>query len=574
MGIYPLIKLQIADNLIRMTLATRLEQIKPTDLPAPPQAALQIIRACAREEVTSNEISDIAATNPALAAEILRVANSPLYGIAREVTSIGIAVSVLGLRAIRNLVLCVSIHDAIDKDAIPNFNTEIFWEDSLRRAIIAKQLAKLTKQDADECFTAGLLQDFGLLILFYLHPEQASEWLALRALDPNERLKKEHAIFSITHDEIGKKLVEFWELPESLGLAIGMHHLSAEDNKLSAVLTSADWFNSIFVSSNPSKMLVDATQIIRQTVPISESEITIICDELAGRVSDAAISLGLTVEHQVDFEKIMRDANVRLADENMSYQELTWALEKTLRERDSLAAALNNELELAREIQASLLPLESELLPIHGINISAKELSGDFYDYFKLADGRIMFNLGDVSGKGMHAALLMAKTSSLFRCLGKKIHSPSELMNIINKEICETSIRGMFVTMVAGIFDPKNGSIILVNAGNPPPILYSPLDRDKKIQLLAANAPPIGIISEMAYSEVELNLNKAHLYIYSDGITEGYDPSNKELGVNGLVSLISRVDSKPIQQRIDSIIQYLSQSSKGQRDDMTLLVIE
>jgi len=563
-----------------MSPATDLERIKPTDLPAPPQAALQIIRACAREEVTSTEISDIASTNPALTAELLRVANSPLYGISREVTSINNAVSVLGLRAIRNLVLCISIHDAVDKEAIPNFDAEIFWEDSLRRAIIAKQLAGLTNQDADECFTAGLLQDFGLLILFYLHPEQASEWKTLRSMQPDKRLLREQEIFSITHNIIGEKLVEFWELPGSLGQAIGQHHLEIEadqdikKNTLSAILFSADWLNNIFIAGDPSHALSNATKGVENALNITEDSIKNLCETIPALVYEAAISLGLKVEKQIDFDNIMRDANVRLADENVSYQELTWKLEKTLRERDALAAALNNELELAREIQASLLPEDKRNIPIHGINISAKELSGDFYDYFELDDGRIMFNLGDVSGKGMHAALLMAKTSSLFRCLGKTIHSPAELLKIINNEICETSIRGMFVTMIAGVYDPSNGKIIIVNAGNPPPILFNPSSTHKKIQLLAADTPPLGIVSGMEYVDLEVDIADGHMYLYSDGITEGYTPSNEELGVNGLVSLIAGIDTAPVEKRLKHIIDYLSQSNKGQRDDMTILIIE
>lgn len=564
----------MADKVNTMDTATDLEQIKPTDLPAPPQAALQIIRACAREEVTSGEISDIAATNPALTAELLRVANSPLYGIAREITSINNAVSVLGLRAIRNLVLCISIHDAIDKEAIPGFDAEVFWEDSLRRAIIAKQLASLTKKDVDECFTSGLLQDFGLLILFYLHPEQASEWKVLRSLSPNKRLEKEQELFSVTHNEIGKKLIEFWELPNSLGEAIGDHHAEKTKNTLSSILKVADWLNSIFIADDPSCILMDATKKVSENLGLDDEELKNLCEETPTLVSEAAISLGLKIEQQVDFEKVMRDANVRLANENVSYQELTWQLEKTLRERDSLAEALQNELELAREIQASLLPAEKKSIPIYGINISAKELSGDFFDYFPLDDGRIMFNLGDVSGKGMHAALLMTKTSSLFRCLGKKIHSPAELLKEINNEICETSIRGMFVTMVAGIYDPSTGEIIIVNAGNPPPILFNPAATDKKIQLLAADAPPIGIIPSMEYEAQEINLNNGHLYIYSDGITEGYTPDDNELGINGFVSLIASIDTQPAVKRLDYIIEHLSKSKKGQRDDMTLLIIE
>src|SRR6185295_16982140 len=116
---------------------------------------------------------------------------------------------------------------------------------------------------------------------------------------------------------------------------------------------------------------------------------------------------------------------------------------------------IKRELELASEIQRSLLPQADETLPIFGINRPIREVSGDFYDFFELPDGTVAFCLGDVSGKGMNAALLMAKTASLFRCLGKTIRDPARLLTILNREVQETASRGMFVTMIAGLYEPS-----------------------------------------------------------------------------------------------------------------------
>ncbi len=95
---------------------------------------------------------------------------------------------------------------------------------------------------------------------------------------------------------------------------------------------------------------------------------------------------------------------------------------------------VNRELELAAEMQRGLLPgKQPATFPVCGINLPAYEMSGDFYDFFELEDGRIYFSLGDVSGKGIDAALLMSKTSSLFRCLGKTIYEPAVLLATINR---------------------------------------------------------------------------------------------------------------------------------------------
>ena len=121
---------------------------------------------------------------------------------------------------------------------------------------------------------------------------------------------------------------------------------------------------------------------------------------------------------------------------------------------------VRKELELARQIQESLLPTASgDTLPVYGLNVPAREVSGDFYDFYALPDGRVYFALADVAGKGMNAALLMARTTSLLRCLAKDNADPGQLLARVNDELCETATHGMFVTIVAGFLDPATGRV-------------------------------------------------------------------------------------------------------------------
>ncbi len=555
----------------RYMTAKAIASIKPADLPAPPQAALHIVKACSEPEITSQELSRLAAADPVLTAELLRVVNSPYFGMSRQVQSISHAVTVLGLRALRNYVLCLSVRDSISKEAIPNFNMSEFWEDSLRRAVVAQHIAKLKKMDAEDGFTAGMLQDFGLLTLFYLQPEQAGHWTLLRSLDPDTRLAEEHSLFASRHDHLFQIMAQHWGLPDDLVAALGQHHNAETDSMLAKVLLAADWVNSVYTNSNAANVLHTCKAILREQLQLNDEQIDQLLEATPSNVSEAAQSFGLDIDAQSDLEQVLRSANVRLAEENISYQELTWQLEQTLKQRDQLQQELNRELTLAREIQASLLPHHTDKnYPVHGVNISARELSGDFFDHFTLPDGRVYFNLGDVSGKGMNAALLMAKTSSLFRCLGKKIHSPAELLNIINNEICETSIRGMFVTMVAGLYDPKTSEVLLVNAGNPPPLHWL---NKKQIKGIAADGPPLGIIANTEYPEVKLNLSGGNLYIFSDGVTEGYTEDGNELGIKGLVQLIAKHQQLEPVARLEAIVKYL-QHGEILRDDITMVLVE
>jgi len=237
---------------------------------------------------------------------------------------------------------------------------------------------------------------------------------------------------------------------------------------------------------------------------------------------------------------------------------------------------VRRELELAAEIQRSLLPDEGDdEYPVHGVNCPARTVSGDFYDFFPLSDGRICFNLGDVSGKGMNAALLMAKTASLFRCLGKTIHQPGRLLSLINDEICETVTRGMFVTMVGGIYDPKTGIVKLANAGHEPPLYYS---GDGTFEDIPADAPPLGISPLLSGNngipEVEINLQGGNLYIFTDGVTEGYLEDGSELEADGLKKILVDRAGEPATARLQTVIECINRENVALRDDLTLLSID
>ncbi len=236
-----------------------------------------------------------------------------------------------------------------------------------------------------------------------------------------------------------------------------------------------------------------------------------------------------------------------------------------------------HELELAAEIQRDLLPQPSSKdFPIHGINVPARAVSGDFYDILQRPDGRIWFNIADVSGKGMNAALLMAKTSSLFRCLAKSAEHPGQLLNAINNELCETNSHGMFVTMVGGLFDPSTGIVRLTNAGHEPPLLFDIMR--ESFMSIPADAPPLGIATGIAgpdgYPVVELDLKGGSLYIFTDGLTEATTFGGGMLGIDGVRALIRDHTEETPDLRLKHIAGAVKLPGKPLHDDLTLIVVE
>lgn len=559
-----------------MADALALEAIQPSELPSPPQAAIQIMRACCSEESSVAELSKLASSDPVLTAELLRVVNSPFFGLGREVQSIARAVTVLGQRTLRNIALCISVRDALRNEALPGFDSTSFWEEALLRAVSARALGSIAGLDEDDCFTAGILQDFGLLVMFHLRPDKVSAWKRMQVQSPDVRRSMELEHFGTTHDAVAHALACAWDLPPDLTAALGEHHecAAASDTDHSAlawVLYGADWMAAVYRCYDKGHAIKRCRALLEKRFGIGEHDADDHLSAAPSHAESAAAALGLRIEQAMDFEKVLSEANLMLAEQNREYQELTWLLEKTLKERDRLARELHEELRIAREIQQGLLPHGADTSAlVSGVNVAARQLSGDFYDYFWLPDGRMYFNLGDVSGKGVNAALLMAKTCSLFRCLGKRDENPARVLAQINKEICETSVRGMFVTMVAGIFDPGSDHVHLVNAGHMPALI---VQRNGRVTKVDAQSPPLGVDSGSEFCCEGVGLNGGDIYLYSDGATEARVSGTEVLGLRGMLSLLLKHREGTPQQILESLVDAISGNALPLRDDVTFLMV-
>ncbi|HXD84322.1 MAG TPA: SpoIIE family protein phosphatase, partial [Rudaea sp.] len=157
---------------------------------------------------------------------------------------------------------------------------------------------------------------------------------------------------------------------------------------------------------------------------------------------------------------------------------------------------IKRELELARRMQKSMLPRRRRGdFPIRGVNLPAHEISGDFYDFFDLADGRLAFVIGDVSGKGLDAAFLMVRVASMLRWIGARAPAPGAWLGEVNAELCRTLQDGRFVCAAVGQYDRASGEVRLASAGFPPALLHDAGEFEE----LPADGPPLGILAEADY---------------------------------------------------------------------------
>ncbi len=245
-------------------------------------------------------------------------------------------------------------------------------------------------------------------------------------------------------------------------------------------------------------------------------------------------------------------------------------------ERDRERHLLEKDLALATEIQHSFLPdilPSTELLSLASFYRPAREIAGDFYDVFERNPGEFYFVLGDVSGKGMPAALMMAQALSMLRLIAHRGVSPSEALGRWNTRLCSRTIHGMFITAVLGRIVPETGSLEFAVAGHNAPLLRSPGGQvdEPKIEAL----PPLGIQSEMVYPANHIKLLPGHQAVfYTDGLVESFNGCRQRLAMDKVRATLSRplADAQAI---VDALVRTESEH-RGEappHDDLTILAL-
>lgn len=538
-----------------------------------------LLQAFANPAISDRELAGLVTRNPVLNRDILNLIKSVGLDGGGAITSVHGAVAALGRDGLSHLAVCIGVREALRRNPLPDFDLGGFIDDGLLRAASALDLGSRQEILPDQTLAWSLSASLGIFTLLHHQPAMADEWPRLRIMDPVRRSRQLRALVAqMDAPMILDGLGEAWHLPRTLRVALAhgittrRPGISDEAGRLSALLHSSEWMAGVFLGEDKETCLEACRRLLRAALEATAPAAEEILDEVPRTLPRVAQGLGMRVGIRPRLRDSLGEINLRLAQEKLSYRELSERLTATLEERDRLEAELRTDLNLAREIQQGLLPAP---LPgvetIAGSNLSAREVSGDFYDYFRRPDGRIYFNVADVSGKGMTAALIMAKTSSLFRGLGRNLTHPGELLHAINRELCETSVRGMFVTLVAGVYDPGAGRATLVNAGHPAPLR---INTDGAFTAIPAGAPPLGISRDAVFPAVDLTLRDASLYLYTDGVTESANCRRGTPDTASLASALATHAHLPPAKRLETVLRELQPRSEVMLDDATLLVVD
>jgi serine phosphatase RsbU (regulator of sigma subunit) len=242
---------------------------------------------------------------------------------------------------------------------------------------------------------------------------------------------------------------------------------------------------------------------------------------------------------------------------------------------------LRQELAMAREIQESFLPPnlvdDQDGYELWARVYPAREVSGDLYDFFPLGDGRLAFMLGDVTGKGLPAAMFMVKVHALCRHLGASGEGPAATLNRLNLALAANNPTAMFVTMAYGIYSPRTGEVVLASAGHPWPLLRHADGRVEEVALQPGR--PAGCLElPIGAAEKTLTLGRgATLMLYTDGFTEGFAPGREDqFGPQRLGEVLGGARTAlPLADAAEAARVAVERFTGGpeQQDDLTLLLL-
>jgi len=243
---------------------------------------------------------------------------------------------------------------------------------------------------------------------------------------------------------------------------------------------------------------------------------------------------------------------------------------------------VNREIEIAREVQERLFPQQMPSLPgatLAGHCRPAQGVGGDYYDVFDLGEGRTGLAIGDVSGKGISAALLMASLRASLR--GVTLDNPRDFANLmdkVNRLVFEASASNRYATFFFAAFDPATRKLDCVNAGHNPPILLrtGPNGQTETLRL-EADGPVVGLLPIAPYTEQSMTLIPGDLLLlYTDGISEAMTHDDEEWGEDRLIAAAEKVRDKPAGEILRSIFNDADRFTAGapQHDDMTMLVLK
>jgi sigma-B regulation protein RsbU (phosphoserine phosphatase) len=288
------------------------------------------------------------------------------------------------------------------------------------------------------------------------------------------------------------------------------------------------------------------------------------------KVADGDLDLSLADAHRQDEVGQLAQSFGRMAQDLKKYI-------KDLTETTAARQRIESELSIAAQIQQSMLPSSfpnRDDFDIYAVMRPAKEVGGDFYDFFLIDEDHLCIALGDVSGKGVPAALFMAVTKYLIEAAAGAGNPPDEILRMVNNQLARNNESCMFVTVFLGILDLKTGELSYANGGHNSPLTWD-LEREAAF-LGPPGGPVLGIMENTAFRMDRLVLGPGALLLaYSDGVTEAFSAFGEAFSERRLREWVTSLRKNPVKEMTEMLLGEIASFCKGapQADDITILAL-
>ncbi len=398
-----------------------------------------------------------------------------------------------------------------------------------------QRLAEISQQ-------VGLLLDLDALlhkVARILHGYVAYASFNIFLVDETQQLLRHR--FSLRYDE----RVHFADIPLGKGIT-GHAYTSREVTRVSDALRDP-------------RFIVTHSDIRSEVaVPL------VVQDKVVGVLDLESEQLNHFTEHHVQLLGLLAPQLAISVENARLYEELS--------QREQTMEA---DLEAARELQSFLLPR----MPTskHGLEIearlaAARTISGDLYDYLELDGGKVLFAVGDVSGKGAAAALYGAMVSGLLRSLAPSIGSPKQILKLLNESLLVRRVHARYVTMMLAVWDPSRRILQLANSGGVPPLIV----RGNQTEDLRLEGLPLGLLPNASYEEMDITLHPGDLAVFvSDGVADQTNIADEDYGKERLGQIVLACRNRSLPEICDAVLADVTRFAAGAPvfDDQTLIAL-
>ncbi|MBA3037668.1 MAG: GGDEF domain-containing protein [Desulfobacterium sp.] len=392
-----------------------------TRLPSPPAIAIRILEAVKEDDSNYDELAEIILSDPSLAAKTLKAANSSIYGLPQRVGSLKMALSIIGLTAVKNIALSFIIAKELRTNSEEGFDFDLFWKRSVTAAVASDLCAVSINNKNDEDFVRGLLQDIGIVIMYLCRKDDYLRMLDEKCVSGLSIEDAENKIFGFDHQKVGSEILKKWGLPESVYMPISYHHKKTDTPSKYAlsvdILYLSNKISSIYHGSNSSDNITEIKALIGGKYQKTKEEIDSLIDAVAKKSIEIFSLFEIEANDMTPYSQIIEEVNEELVKLNLSYEELLIKYKEAKNQADSVAKRLQvvNEKLKAVSIRDGLTGLYNHVYFQKHLDI---ELSRTIryrkpislmmldLDYFKKINDAHGHRIGDIVLKKISALIL------------------------------------------------------------------------------------------------------------------------------------------------------------------------